>query len=154
MPCEGFSVISRVAKFGIVGCANNLGWYITYIVLTSLWLPPYATVSILYPLSAITGYVGQSRYAFLDANRSSKAFLRYALAHAAGYLANILLLLRLSGRYGLPHWLVQLIAVGIVGALLYLLMRYYVFPTSEIDKSMTAKKLTRQQAHIRSTNGL
>ncbi|MNP13350.1 GtrA-like protein [compost metagenome] len=122
-----------IVRYGIVGVLNNLRGYLIYLVLTWLWLEPKTAVAIMYPVGAAMGYFGHARYSFSYEGSASYGALRYCIAHAIGYTANIGILYVLSDKLGFAHQLVQIFAIFAVAGILYILFRYFVFsnrPTS------------------------
>ncbi|MNY40732.1 GtrA-like protein [compost metagenome] len=53
--------------------------------------------------------------------------VRYVIAHGVGYLINIGLLSVFADHFSVPHQWVQLAAVFIVAAFMFLALRWYVF---------------------------
>jgi putative flippase GtrA len=73
-------------------------------------------------------YFGHSKFAFFYNGSNLFGVLRYVLAHLFGYGTNIALLYTFVDMLGYPHQLIQAIAIFIVAGILFLLLRYYVFP--------------------------
>jgi len=119
--------VSQVIRFALVGIFNNLLGYFVYLVVTWLWIEPKVAVTLFYPLGALMGFLGQSRFAFSYRGSFYTGISRYVLAHLAGYCLNIFLLWYFSDILGIPHQLIQLIAIFVVASFLFLLMKYYVF---------------------------
>ena len=117
-------------RYGVVGVLNNLLAYVIYLALTWSWLEPKLAVTLLYPIGAMTAYVGHARYAFAYQGKHSYSVLRYIVAHLVGYAIDVSLLYVFTDRLGFPHQAVQASAVVIVGGVLYLLFKYWVFTPS------------------------
>jgi putative flippase GtrA len=126
-----FPALRQIIRYGVVGVLNNLLGYLIYLLVTFLGLDPKITISLLYPAGAITAYFGHSEYSFSYQGRNTHALLRYALAHLIGYGVNILMLLLLSDKLKFPHQAVQALSIFVVAGVLFLLFKYFVFPTSE-----------------------
>ena len=123
------SMLDQVVRYGKVGVLNNLLGYLIYLMLTWLWLDPKLAVTLMYPIGAVTAYFGHAKYAFSYTGCRWHGILRYALAHLIGYGANIGILHVFSDYLGYPHQMVQAVAICAVAGILYLLFRYFVFPT-------------------------
>jgi putative flippase GtrA len=123
-----FPLLLQIARYGVVGVLNNLLGYLIYLLLTWLWLEPKLAVTLLYPIGALTGYFGHAKYAFAYEGRHFHGLLRYLGAHLVGYSVNVSLLYVFSDRMLLPHQAVQAAAIVVVGGLLYVLYKYWVFP--------------------------
>jgi putative flippase GtrA len=114
-------------SFGIVGVLTNLFGYGLYLLLTWSWLDPKVAVSFLYPIGAIIGYLGHSRFAFSYTGTHERGISRYLQAHFLGYLTNLSILYVFTDLLGYPHSLIQAIAVFAVAGVLFVLFRHYVF---------------------------
>ena len=121
--------VYQLLRYGVVGLLTNLAGYLIYLLLTWLWLEPKLAVTLLYPVGVIAGYFGHARYSFTFQGRLSSGMIRYLVAHAFGYVLNVSLLYVFTDRLHFPHEAVQFCAIFIVAGVLFLLFRYYVFPT-------------------------
>ena len=122
------AALVQVIRYGIVGVLNNLLGYLIYLLITWLWLDPKVAVTLMYPIGAVTAYFGHARYSFRYQGNTTRGMLRYVLAHMIGYGINIGMLYLFSDKMGFAHQLVQAVAIVVVAGILYLLMRYFVFP--------------------------
>lgn len=122
--------VSQMFRYGLVGIMNNLLGYLIYLAVTWVWLDPKLAVTLLYPIGAMTAYFGHAKFAFTYQGLHKHGVLRYIIAHLVGYTFNMSLLFVFSDRFGYPHQGVQACAVVVVGGMLYLLFRYWVFPAN------------------------
>lgn len=122
------ATLGQVIRYGVVGILNNLLGYLIYILATWLWLDPKVAVTLMYPIGAATAYFGHARYSFCYGGRTSYSLVRYTAAHLIGYAANLGMLFLFSDVLGIPHQLVQAMAIIVVAGILFLLFRYFVFP--------------------------
>lgn len=120
--------LGRVVRYGVVGVLNNALGYLIYLVITWLWLDPKVAVTLMYPVGAVTAYFGHARYSFAYSGPTWHGIIRYSIAHLFGYGVNIGILYLLSDCLGYAHQLVQVVAIVVVAGILYLLLRYFVFP--------------------------
>ena len=123
--------LHQVIRYGVVGVLNNLLGYFIYLLITFLGLDPKVAITLLYPVGAITAYLGHSKYSFSYGGRNTHALLRYVFAHFVGYETNFLMLYVLSDKLRLPHQAVQALAIFVVAGILFLMFRYYVFPKAK-----------------------
>lgn len=126
-------MLGQVTRYGVVGVLNNLLGYLIYLLVTWLWFDPKVAVTLMYPVGALTAYFGHARYSFKYIGRTSSGIIRYAIAHVIGYGANIAMLYVFSDRLMYPHQLVQAAAIAVVAGILYLLLRYFVFPSRPLS---------------------
>ena len=122
------AILFQVARYGVVGVLNNLLGYLIYLLVTWFWLDPKVAVTLLYPVGAVTAYFGHAKYSFAYSGSTSHSVLRYVIAHLIGYSVDVLMLYVLSDRLLFPHQIIQALAIVVVGGILFLLFRYYVFP--------------------------
>lgn len=127
-----FEMARQVVRYGTVGLLNNLLGYFIYLVVTWLWLDPKVAVTFMYPIGAVTAYFGHAKYAFTYNGRPSLGVIRYAIAHLIGYGVNMGMLSFFSDRLGYAHQWVQATAIVVVAGILYLLLRYFVFPNRSL----------------------
>jgi putative flippase GtrA len=121
------SVIAQMVRYGIVGVLTNLAGYLLYLAVTWLWLEPKLAVTVLYPVGVAAAYFGHARYAFTYRGGARRGWLRYLIAHALGYGANVLTLCVFADAIGFPHQAVQAAAIPLVAGVLFLLFKYFVF---------------------------
>jgi putative flippase GtrA len=118
-------------RYGFVGAANNLAGYLIYLLITWLGVDPKIVITVLYPVGTLTAYFGHSRYSFSYRGWNTKAFMRYCVSYLVGYGVNFLMLSILSDKLGFPHQAVQALAVFIVAGIVFLMLKYFVFPRDE-----------------------
>lgn len=112
----------------MVGFFSNILGYLVYIFLTWLLLDPKIVITIFYPLGVFIAYLGHSRYSFTYSGSHSRGVARFLFAYFIGYIVNIALLYIFSDRLGFAHQFVQAGSIIIVAGILFLLLRYFVFP--------------------------
>ena len=105
---------------------NGLG-YALYLFLTYFWGTPKLTITALYFVGASIGFFVNRRFTFRHDGDISFAGARYLLAHVAGYLLNLVLLLLFVDLLNFPHQIVQAIAVVVVAIFLFVVLRVFVF---------------------------
>lgn len=128
---SAWPVLPQLLRYGAVGLAVNFLGYVVYLVVT-LWLEPKLAVTVLYPVGVLMGYFGHARYSFRFAGHRGRALARYIGAYVAGYLVNEMLLYVFTDRLGLPHQAVQAAAIFVVAGILFLLLRFFVFPAKPV----------------------
>lgn len=124
----GRESLARLVRYAFVGAASNLAGYLVYLLVTGLGTPPKVTMTLLYSVGAIVGYVGQRNVTFAHKGSLLGSGLRYLLAHCCGYFINLSILVVFVDRLGYAHQLVQAVAIFVVAAFLFVVFRYYVFP--------------------------
>jgi putative flippase GtrA len=130
-----FQTLNPLIRYGIVGILNNLLGYLLYLLLTLFWLDPKVTITIFYPIGAITGYFGHLKYSFAYKGNSGATLFRYILAYVCGYGVNLMMLSILSDKLNVPHQAVQVIAIPIVAIILFIMLKYFVFTAPQIKSA-------------------
>ncbi len=127
---------TRLLRWGIVGVVSNVLGYLAYLVLTAFGVPPKIAMTGLYACGVAAGFAGNHRWAFQHNDPARRTLPRYLLAHLAGYLLNFAMLWLFHDQLRIAHQLVQAVAIVVVAAVLYLLMRRFVFPQQSAAGSM------------------
>ncbi|MBA2710844.1 MAG: GtrA family protein [Tatlockia sp.] len=126
---QKYPALFQFIRYGIVGIINNAIGYLIYLLVTFLWLEPKVAISLFYPVGALIGYFGHVKYSFAYAGKHRFALIRYWIAHLIGYSVNFLMLSILVDQFKFPHEGVQALAIFVVAATLFLLFKYFVFPS-------------------------
>lgn len=122
------TVSSQLVRYGLVGIASNLAGYLIYLALTSMGGSPYATMSALYCAGATIGFFANRRFTFDHSGGYLAPAARYFMAHVAGYLINLGMLVAFVKYAGYPHALVQAVAIVVVAGFLFVAFKLFVFP--------------------------
>lgn len=128
-------------RYIIVGLASNAAIYFLYLVLTSLGLGHKLAMSLLYVLGTLQTFVFNKRWTFSHRGDVRNCSVRYFIAYATGYVLNLALLHVFVDRLGLPHQVVQGIAIIVIAVILFLAQKYWVFRPSH-DSDIPQEGLT------------
>ena len=120
----------QLVRYGLVGVVSNVTIYFVYLFITYIGVEPKTAMTLVYIIGASLGFIGNRKWTFDHRGKSSSASLRYVLAHLFGYLLNFLILFTFVDRLGYFHQLVQALAIIIVAAFLFIVFKYYVFPSA------------------------
>lgn len=123
-------LLRQLFRYGVAGILTNLFGYLVYLLITFLGVDPKVVVSVIYPLSAVTGFFAHFRYSFSYRKGYAGAAVRYSIAHCIGFGVNLAMLYVLSDKLKFPHQAVQAAAIFVVAGILFLIFRYFVFPSS------------------------
>lgn len=118
----------QLIRYCVVGVMNNFFGYLIYLFITFFWLDPKLTITLFYPLGALTGYFGHLKYSFAYEEKSKLTLVRYGIAHFIGYGINFMMLLILVDKFKFPHQIIQALAIFVVAGALFLMFRHFVFP--------------------------
>lgn len=117
-------------RYVVVGVANNLLGYGIFLLVTSLGVDPKSTMSLFYVLAAVLGFFGNKKLTFTHTGNLYSSIFRYTIAHTIGFTLNFMLLTVFYEWYGYPYQYVQAVAIFVVAAILFVLFKYFVFPTA------------------------
>lgn len=120
--------ISQLFRYALIGFLSNLAGYLVYLVLTYFGGTPKLTMSLLYAVGAAVGFFGNRSLTFEHEGNIINAGVRYVIAHVAGYMINLIILILFVDRLGYTHQWVQAVAIFIVAAFLFLVFKFLVFP--------------------------
>lgn len=118
-------------RYGLLGIATNAIGYSLFLLITYFGGEHKRTMTLLYALGAIIGFLGNRQWTFAHKGAALGSGTRYLIAHFLGYLINLLILLTLVDRLGYSHQWVQAAAIIVVAGFLFCAFKYFVFPTAE-----------------------
>ena len=119
--------MQQLIRYGVVGVVSNAAIYFIYLLITYLGVEPKTAMTLVYIIGASIGFIGNRKWTFAHRGDSSRAALRYVLAHLFGYLLNFLILFTFVDRLGYAHQWVQAVAIIIVAGFLFIVFKYFVF---------------------------
>lgn len=125
--------LRQLFRYVLVGGLTNLLGYSLYLLLTYIGWPPKLAMSALYVTGVVLNFFANRRFTFRHDGNVGSAGIRFLLAHASGYLVNLLMLVILVDWLGFAHQAVQLLAVVVVAVWLFVLFRVFVFVKSPVD---------------------
>jgi putative flippase GtrA len=120
-------MIRQFLSYAVVGALTNLSAYALYLLLTHLWGAPKLTMTLLYSLGAVGGFLANRRYTFRHDGHPGKAGVRYLLVQFSGYLLNLISLALFADWLGFAHQYVQAVALVAIAVYLFVLSRIFVF---------------------------
>jgi len=120
-------VVKELLKYGLSGVLSNGIGYTVYLLLTYFGVAPKTTMSLLYFTAMSIGFFLNKALTFSYAGSALACGLRYLLAHAAGYLINLAMLIFFVDRLGYAHQVVQAVAIFVVAGFLFLAFKFFVF---------------------------
>ncbi|NOR20761.1 MAG: GtrA family protein, partial [Xanthomonadales bacterium] len=100
-----------------------------YLLLTYAGMGPKSAMTLLYVVGVVQSFYFNRGWSFGHRGSTRGAFARYGVVYALGYLLNFGLLWIGVDRLQLPHQVVQAVAIFVVAVCLFLMHRYWVFPS-------------------------
>lgn len=135
LPCR--TTLRQLLSYALIGVLTNILGYVLYIGLTQLSGAPKLTMTLLYGIGSIIGFLANRRFTFGHNGHIGAAGVRYLLVQFAGYLINLFLLIFFTDWLGFSHQIVQAIAVVVVAIFLFILFRTFVFPPYKVENGAT-----------------
>jgi putative flippase GtrA len=120
--------MQQLIRYGLIGIASNIIVYIIYLWITYLGVSPKTAMSLVYLTGASIGFIGNRKLTFSYRGNITWTALRYTMAHLFGYLLNFLILFVFVDQLGYFHQWIQIVAIIIVAAFLFIVFKYFVFP--------------------------
>jgi len=121
----------QLLRYGLIGITTNVSAYTLYLLITYSGGTPKITMSTLYIAAAIASYYGNRKLTFSHNGSVIKSGFRFFLMHCLGYLINLCMLIVLVDKLAYPHQWVQILAIIVVAAFLFVTFKLFVF--KEID---------------------
>ncbi|NOV30121.1 GtrA family protein [Methylomonas sp. LW13] len=124
------SSVKQLFRYGVVGVFSNSVGYMVYLLVTYFGGAPKITMTCLYAVGAVIGFIGNRKLTFAHSGSLLGAGVRYAIVHCVGYFINLGILIVMVDKLGYPHELVQAAAIFIVALFLFFTFKFFVFTAS------------------------
>lgn len=124
------ALVPQLVRYAVVGIAHNLVGYLVYLFFTAVGFDPKLVVAISYPLAMLVSYLGNKTYTFHHKGAVSRSSVRFLIAHGISYALNLSMLYVFVDLLGYPHQLVQLAAIFVCAAFLFVALKVFVFSRS------------------------
>lgn len=124
--------LGELVRYGVVGVSVNVVGYLVYLAIARLGVPPTVAMSIVYFVAVCAGFLANRRITFDHRGHLGSAAIRYLWTQLGGYLIDLFLLVVFVDGLGYPHEIVQAVAVFVVAAYLFVMLKVFVFrPTPQ-----------------------
>lgn len=120
-------ISSQFVRYVFAGGISNGILYFIYLGLTLLGLPAKPSMTIVYCLGVIFGFLLNKNWSFRYTGSNRSSFFRYCASYALGYILNLSGLYFLIDKLELPHYLAQGLMMMVVAVFLFFLQRTWVF---------------------------
>ncbi len=121
------ALLGQVTRFSVVGLTSNLVLYLAYLELTSLGWGHKIAMSTVYVVGVLQSFILQKKWTFSHHGHLSVTFVRYFSLFAAGYVINLGFLIVMVDRLGYSHEWVQGMMLLVIGVLLFIMQKAWVF---------------------------
>jgi putative flippase GtrA len=123
-------MVSSLVRYSMTGAGMTVAIYLAYWALTLLAVPPVTAIALVYPAAVVASYFVNRGFAFRSGRDHREATWRFLLVHTVGYLLNLGLLAVFTVFWSFNHYVVEALALALVGGLLFTGLRFFVFPVS------------------------
>lgn len=124
------SLSRQLFSYGLIGVLTNGLLYGCYLGLTTLAVAPSLAMTVCYVGGIVLSYQLNGRLTFRHGAGFDATLLRFILAYAAGYGFNLAGLQVGVEVMGLPHQGVQFVLILLTAALLFVLQKFWIFPSA------------------------
>ncbi len=136
------SAATEILRFGAVGLGSNALLYLLYLAATAVGIEPKVAMSLLYVVGVLQTFVLNKQWTFRHEGHVRRTAIRYWVAYAALYLANVVLLIVFVDMAGLDHRIVQGVLILVIGLVLFALQKYWVFQTPPLRRASSSASTT------------
>jgi len=114
-------------KYATIGLSRSVLGYILYLALTFIGIEHKLAMTLLYINGVAISYFANRKWTFNDNGNLSRSAPRFLLVYGIGYIINLVILLIFVDYLHFPHQLVQPVAIVIVAAFLFTMLKLFVF---------------------------
>jgi len=118
-------------RFAVVGIISNALLYVFYLYLVWVGLEPATAMTVVFAAGTLQTFFLNKNWTFSQRRSGLHCLAKYAIVYIAAYIFNLWILQLLVDRFHYPHQIVQGFTILFIGIFIFLLQRYWVFPTSE-----------------------
>jgi putative flippase GtrA len=121
------SIVELVARFGIVGIAATLTYFVVanVLIMSGIMAPPIASV-VGYAAGMVTSFVGQSRFTFNLREVRRSHLVRFAVLSAAGIFVSYWSV-ELGRTLGFPSFVGTVATSVLIPVISFVVMKFWVF---------------------------
>jgi putative flippase GtrA len=119
----------QLIRFVIVGLASNAIALIAYLLMSN-FMRPIVAMSVLYGIGFVLSFFGNKSFTFKSNTNVTVTAIKFTLMHSVLFCLQYMIHSYFVLSVGLPHQLVQVVSVVLMGALSYIASRKLVFLTT------------------------
>lgn len=119
--------LKQLFFYGITGVVLNLSGFVLYLMITWFGVEPKLAMTCLYGVGVVTSFFANKHLVFRGQHAEYEVFIKFIMAHIAGYIINFLLLYYFYNLLGFAHEIVQFFAIFVVALYLFVVFKFLVF---------------------------
>ncbi len=117
----------QIISYGAIGVFSNSVLYCLYVLITWLGVEPKMAMSIGWIIGVTQTYLLNRKITFSLNGQDLPSFIRYMATYLLSYCINWIALYLFVDIWGYSHLIVQGIMVFVISAIVFLLLRIWVF---------------------------
>lgn len=121
------SSLAQILRYGGIGILSNSIGYMAYVAIVAAGVGHKIAMSLVYLVVFMMSLYGNRRFTFDQGGRIAIVGLRFVAVYALGYFINLCLLFIFVDLFGCKHEFVQLASIGVIAALSFVLLKFFVF---------------------------
>ena len=119
--------IRQVFSYGVIGVFSNALLYCLFVLITWLGVEPKLAMSIGWVIGITQSYFLNRRFTFSLKGQDLTSFIKYVTTYLLNYCINWIALYIFVDHQGHSHLIVQAIMVFVNAAIIFLMLRVWVF---------------------------
>lgn len=130
-----------LSRYLLVGALVNVGLYLLYLIITRFPIIPEVAMTIVFLVGIASTFHFNRRWSFQASTAAIPSFLRYFSVYALAYFLQLGLFFIFYQRMGLPHEIVQAVAICAAAGFIFTCLKLWVFaPTSASGRNSDLAK--------------
>lgn len=121
------TAFAQVLRYGVVGILSNSIGYMAYMAIVATGVGHKLAMSLVYSAVFMMSFYGNRKFTFDQGGRIAVVGLKFIAVYAFGYVVNLFLLFVFVDFIGYKHEFVQLASIGVIAALSFVLLKFFVF---------------------------
>ena len=116
-------------RFVSVGLTSNVILYLMYLLVTMVGIGHKTAMTFLFTLGTLQTFLFNKRWTFAHRGFVKTSLIKYVSAYGFAYLLNLSALVVFVDVLALPHEFVQAVMIFVLAVMLFILQKFWVFPT-------------------------
>lgn len=129
------------ARYAVVGLLSNVALYLVYLGLTAVGVGHKTAMTLSYVAGTLQTFLFNRAWTFQHTGAVPRSLGRYLAAYLGSYVLNLGVLYLFVDRLGLPHAVVQGVAILGIAVLLFVVQRSWVFPAARHREARLAERI-------------
>lgn len=124
---------NQLTRYLLIGLLNNFFLYALYVFLTYCSISPYLAATSSYCLGILIAFFSNKKWTFAYEGSLTTSCYRAIISYGIAYIINMIFLYLFINQMGISHLLAQAFCIIISSMFLFLMFKYFVFPSPTIS---------------------